>query len=234
MLAWVTAYLDRPADRLREAVAFWESVTGAMAVPQPLPQFVGLRPVAGDVTVMLQGIDDGPGGVHLDLAVADVSAFCARARATGATETEDHGSWRVLRSPAGLRFCVDTADGRGVRPKPAEGVLLDQVSLDVGPAAYDPELAFWTALTGWSPRPTSLPELRRLVPPPGSPVQLLLQRCATEQPAAAHADLACADIPAVRVRHEALGAAFVAEFPGWTVMRDPVGAVYCLTSRPPV
>ncbi|MDR7276642.1 VOC family protein [Catenuloplanes atrovinosus] len=234
MLTWVTAYLDRPERALDEAVAFWESVTGAFAVPQRSPRFVGLRPVAGDVSVMVQGVQDGPGGVHLDLAVENVPAFAALAVRAGAAEVADHGAWRVLRSPAGLTFCVDTADGRHVRPAPAEGVLLDQVSLDIGPDAHDAELAFWTAITGWDPRPTSLPELRRLHPPAGAPIQLLVQRCATERPAGAHPDLACADIPAVRARHEALGAAFVAEFPGWTVMRDPAGGVYCLTGRPPV
>ncbi|MDQ1016315.1 hypothetical protein QFZ43_002864 [Streptomyces afghaniensis] len=71
-------------------------------------------------------------------------------------------------------------------------------------------------------------------PPPGLPVRLLLQRLDEERPACAHLDLACADVAATRARHEELGAAFVAGFSGWTVMRDPAGGTYCLTTQDPV
>jgi glyoxalase superfamily protein len=53
-------------------------------------------------------------------------------------------------------------------------------------------------------------------------------------PASAHLDLACSDVDAVRAWHEAHGAEFVAVGAGWTMMRDPAGGVYCLTSRDPM
>lgn len=73
-----------------------------------------------------------------------------------------------------------------------------------------------------------------LRPPAGLPVRLLLQRLDDERPASAHLDLACADITAVRSRHEELGAVLVREGAHWTVLRDPAGGTYCLTGRDPV
>ncbi len=114
------------------------------------------------------------------------------------------------------------------------GSRLDQVCVDVPPSAFDREVAFWSGLLdGWASRPGALPEFHVVEPPPGLPVRLLLQRLGEEHPASAHLDLACADVPATRARHEELGAAFVAGFPGWTVMRDPAGGTYRLTTRDP-
>jgi hypothetical protein len=65
------------------------------------------------------------------------------------------------------------------------------------------------------------------------PVRLLIQRIGEQRPTSGHLDLACSDPTLVRAWHERNGATMVAEHPLWTVMRDPAGGVYCLTSRDP-
>ena len=77
------------------------------------------------------------------------------------------------------------------------------------------------------------PEFGRLRTPAHFPVRVLIQRCDDAGPAAAHIDVACSDVPAVRAWHEELGARFVAEGRCWTVMHDPAGGIYCLTPRSP-
>jgi hypothetical protein len=237
MIRWVSAFIDRPAGGLDRATAFWAAATGTEPVPQSDPGFVRLHSTTADDWLEVQEVREGPGGAHLDLAVTDVPAFTAGAVEAGAAVVQDHGSWQVLRSPAGLGFCVAGWQGQHALPvalRTPDGTrtLLDQVCLDVGPAAYDAEVRFWATLTGW--KLESLPpEFHRLTPVPRLPVQILLQRTDDEQPAAAHLDLSCSNIPAARSRHEQLGAALVEERPGWTVMRDPAGGTYCLTGRIP-
>jgi len=94
--------------------------------------------------------------------------------------------------------------------------LTVMLQASVNPARADDELAFWVALT---------PETRDL------PVRLQVQPTEREQPTSGHLDLACSDRTLVRAWHERNGATVVAEHPQWTVMRDPAGGVYCLTSR---
>jgi hypothetical protein len=236
MIRWVSAFIDRPAG-LDRAVAFWAAVTGTEPVPQPDPGFVRLHSAGSDDWLEVQEVRDGPGGAHLDLAVTDVPTFTAGALSAGAAVVHDHGSWQVLRSPAGLAFCVAAWQGQhalpvALRTPDGSRTLLDQVCLDVGPGAYDAEVRFWATLTGW--KLESLPpQFHRLTPVPRLPVQLLLQRTDDEQPPGAHLDLSCSDIAATRARHEELGATFEGEWPDWTVMRDPAGGRYCLTHRIP-
>ena len=146
----------------------------------------------------------------------------------------EHDGWAVLRTPAGVPFCVVPWAGESVRPPVVRGSRLDQVCLDLPPSAFDAEVAFFGALQdGWASAPGSRPEFHVLRPPAGLPVRILLQRLGEERPPSAHVDLACADIAATRARHEELGAAFVADGAHWTVLRDPAGGVYCLTARDP-
>lgn len=181
-----------------------------------------------------QAVAEGDGGAHIDLATEDVAALVARAVELGAEPAAPHEDWAVLRSPCGLPFCAVPWQGESARPPVVAGSRLDQVCLDVPPDAYDAEVAFWAALTRWESFPGSRPEFHVLRPPAGLPHRILLQRLDTERAPSAHLDLACADIAEVRARHERLGAAFVADGSGWTVMRDPAGGTYCLTGRDPV
>lgn len=236
MIRWVHAFIDRPVSRLGAAADFWAAVTGAS--PQPDAAFARLHRPGADDWVEVHGVSDGPGGGHLLLSVDDVAAFTAAALSAGGVRVADHGDRQLLHSPAGLPFQVAAWRGQHLPPAPYVGAggersLLDQVCLDIGPAAYDAEVAYWTALTGWRLQRETSVEFRRLVPPPAVPVQLLLQRLETDGPVAAHVDLACTDVAAVRADHERRGASVVDVRPWWTVMRDPAGGRYCLTSRPP-
>ena len=147
----------------------------------------------------------------------------------------------VLRSPGGFVFCfvheVLTRRPWPTRwPQQHESVV-DQVCLDIPAATYDTECTFWSELTGWPVRGSvSRPEFRHLVRPDGIPIRLLLQRLGEPAtgPVTGHLDLACDDRPTEVARHERLGATVVADHgAGWTTLRDPAGALYCVTDRDP-
>ncbi|GGJ11086.1 VOC family protein [Streptomyces brasiliensis] len=234
-IRWTYAFADRPMGLLDEARTFWTAVTGTrLSEPRgEHGEFVTLLPDDADACVKLQGTGSGDGGAHLDLCTEDTGALITAARRLGAGMVAEHEGWAVLRSPAGLLFCAVPWHGEAVRPPVAAGSRLDQVCLDVPPSAYDAEVAFWAALTGWDLLTSALPEFRVLRPPAGMPVRVLLQRLGEQRPASAHLDIACADIGTTHARHETLGATRVADGPHWRVMRDPAGGTYCLTGRDP-
>ncbi|GHE04749.1 VOC family protein [Streptomyces alanosinicus] len=238
IIRWTYAFADRPAVRLSEGRAFWTAVTGTRASEPRGEQgeFLTLLPAeaaGADACVKLQGVAERAGGAHLDFCTGDVRELTRSARDLGAEVVADHGDRAVLRSPAGLLFCAVPWHGETVRPPVVAGSRLDQVCLDIPPSAYAAECAFWAGLTGWQRLAGSRPEFEVLKPPAGLPVRILLQRLDDEGPARAHLDLACADIAAVRARHEELGAAALHHGPHWTVMVDPAGGTYRLTGRDP-
>ncbi|MET9763904.1 VOC family protein [Streptomyces sp. NPDC006372] len=235
-IRWTYAFLDRPHGVFGAACDFWTAVTDTRLseLRGQHSGFVTLLPDGADASVKVQAVWSGTGGAHLDFCVDDVAEFAASAVRLGASVVEDLGSLVGLRSPGGQLFCGDPWRGQSSRPGVVRGTRLDQVCVDVPPSVYDAEVAFWSGLLdGWHSRPGALPEFQVVEPPPGLPVRVLLQRLDEERPASAHLDLACADRAATRARHEELGAAFVADFSGWTVMRDPAGGTYCLTDRSP-
>ncbi|ULR56181.1 VOC family protein [Streptomyces deccanensis] len=234
-IRWTYAFVDRPAAEFARACAFWTAVTATrLSAPRgDQGEFVTLLPENGDACVKAQGVRSGDGGAHLDLVVEDVHALVDRAVRLGAEVVAPHDGWAVLRSPAGQLFCAVPWQGEAERPPVVDGSRLDQVCLDVPPAAFEGEVTFWATLTGWDSRPGSRPEFHVLRPPAGLPLRILLQRLDTPRPASAHLDFACADIDATRTNHESSGATCVSHQPHWTVMRDPAGGLYCLTGRSP-
>lgn len=237
-IRWTYAFVDRRIELLDRAQEFWTAVTDTrLSAPRgSRGEFVTLVPDGADACVKVQGVDAGHGGAHLDFCVDEdgLAEFVRSALRLGSTMAAEHEGWAVLRSPAGQLFCAVPWHGESVRPPVVHGSRLDQVCLDVPPSRYDAEVTFWSALLpDWQSRPGSLPEFHVLVPPPGLPVRILLQRLGEERAGSAHLDLACADIEATRVRHEELGAATVTHGTHWTVLRDPAGGTYCLTGRDP-
>ncbi|UXX95362.1 VOC family protein [Streptomyces sp. AD2-2] len=233
---WTYAFIDRPLGRLGPAHDFWTAATDTelSELRGDKGEFGTLLSSGADACVKVQGVEDGPGGAHLDFSVEDVPAFVESALRLGADSVAEHDGWAVLRSPAGQLFCAVPWHGESVRPPVVAGTRLDQVSLDIGPGSYDAELAFWSALLpDWASLAGALPEFHVLKPPPGLPIRVLLQRLDEERPASAHLDLACADIGTAVVVHEHLGASVVSQGRHWTVMRDPAGGTYCLTGRDP-
>ncbi|MFK4070292.1 VOC family protein [Streptomyces sp. NPDC029674] len=240
MIRWVYAFADRPRERFPQACAFWATATGSRLseLRGDGGEFVTLLPPGpADACLKAQAVD-GPGGAHLDFAVDDLAATARAARGLGATPVFAEPGLEVLRSPGGQLFCVVPWAGETSRPAPVtapDGATsrLDQVCLDISPPVYDEEAAFWAAFTGWQSVRSPLPEFRRVQPPPGLPVRILLQRLDTSGPGGAHLDLACSDVDAVRAHHESLGATCVSRRTHWAVMRDPAGGTYCLTDRDP-
>jgi predicted enzyme related to lactoylglutathione lyase len=249
MIRWVYAFVDRPRERFAQAAEFWTTVTGTSLSERrgEAGEFVTLVPKdedgheAGlDACLKMQGVVGEPRGAHLDLAVEDIPALVDRAVALGASVVAEQG-YVVLASPAGQLFCAVPWHGESRRPSVVNGARLDQVSIDIPPESYEEETTFWGELTGWPVLTGSRPEFRAVKPPARLPVRILLHRLATpDAPATpsapdvrAHLDFACIDRAATRAAHERAGASFVAEYPHWTVMRDPTGALYCLTARNP-
>ena len=248
-VSWVTAFLDLPPDVHEAGTRFWSAVTG-YAVSPPRgdgAEFTTLLPPQGDPFLKLQRTDSGEPpesgpSVHLDLHVLSASESAERAESLGATvlHRSPHG-YVVLRSPGGFVFCFVHEDLR-VRPEPTRWPqqhesIVDQICLDIPPDGYEAECAFWSGLTAWAVHgSTSRPEFRHLVRPDGIPFRLLLQRLDSPAvgPVTGHLDVASDDRRTEVARHVHLGAAVVDDHSGgWTVLRDPAGALYCVTDRDP-
>jgi hypothetical protein len=218
---WITAFLDLPERSWESGVSFWKAVTAAELSPVRGSdrEFATLLPADGEPFLRVQRTGADRPGIHLDL-------HCAA------------DQWEIRTSPGGFTFCVNVPVG-GDRPAPVSwpgghSSLVDQVCLDIPPAAYDAECAYWTELTGWELAPTSAPYLRQLVRPVGMPLRVLLQRRDEgEGPVTAHLDLASSDREAEIARHLALGATVDGAGARWTRLRDPVGMLYCVTDRNP-
>jgi len=178
-------------------------------------------------------VDDPPAGCHLDFHVDDVPGAAARARELGASVVSAEEGLVVLRSPAGLSFCLVPWAGERSVPAPVRDSLVDQMCLDVPVAVFEGELGFWRALTGWERRSSDLGEFELLLRPPGLPLRLLMQRTGG-QAVGMHLDLAARDPAGTVAWHVASGASVVRRVPGqWTTLRDPVGREYCVTERWP-
>lgn len=243
-VVWLTAFLDLPSAVHDAGVAFWRSVTQTDLSPPrgAQRQFATLLPRQGDAMLRSQRLGDHP-RIHVDLHVPDVEAAAAAARRIGARELIRSGHI-VLASPGGLVFCLVRDRGERLRPPavtgPTGGVtLVDEVCLDAPIALAEAEIGFWAALTGWRVgEPEGTPERTRLDVPTRLPLGLLVQRLGIDDPqtvVSAHLDLACGSTRDVVVaEHRRLGAEALRFEPGWTVMRDPAGLVYCLTDREPV
>jgi hypothetical protein len=239
MIRWCYAFIDRPAALIGPVLDFWSTVTQTRVSARrgERGEFATLLADGTDASLKVQAVGDD-GGTHLDLAVDDVAVALRTARDLGATVTTDHGHWYVMRSPAGIVFCLVPWHGEAVRPEPVDHPRggrsrLDQVCLDIPAPAHGGELAFWRALTGWRYRRGTLPEFDVLTPPPSLPLRFLVQLLGDDRPATAHLDLACSDVDSLSEWHVACGGAVVDRRPLWTVMRDPAGALYCLTGRTP-
>lgn len=240
MIRWIQAFIDRPADRFDEAIAFWTTITGTeLSARRGLHhEFVTLLPPSGDPYLKMQAVGDS-GGVHIDLDVDNVRATLPIALDLGATLIAEEGDGlAVLRSPQGQLCCLTAGNGHDIPvPLVAPGGVvsrLDQVCIDIAPSGYEAETKFWAALTGWTLHQGSLPEFSYLAPERPMPVRILLQRLTEERPAGAHLDLACSDYDALAAWHQSLGAREVQRGSHWIVMADPVGAPYCLTGRDPL
>jgi hypothetical protein len=258
-VVWLTAFLDLPPQVHEAGSRFWSGVTG-YAVSRARgddAEFTTLLPPAGDPFVKVQrtvavrrpdGSSPDRASIHLDVHVPtadDIAPAAAAAVSLGAQvlHRSPHG-YIVLRSPGSFTFCL-VHERLRERPAPSrwsdDGVhesLVDQLCLDIPADAFETECAFWAGFTGWELRTSGAhPELAHLTRPDGIPLRVLLQRLGDDprREVRAHLDLASSDREAETRRHERLGAVVERVHPavGWTVLRDPAGARYCITDRDP-
>jgi predicted enzyme related to lactoylglutathione lyase len=237
---WVTAFLDFAPGDLERGIEFWRAVTGYGLSPRrgPAEEFATLLPSDGDGYLKVQGLASGPARLHLDLHVANpVHAAEAAVELGGHVVVRHEAGYVVLRSPGGFVFCL-VAHAGAHRPAaatwPGGRSQVDQVCLDIPPSAYDVEVEFWRALTGWDLLDVDEPEFVRLDVPDEQPLRWLVQRLDDEADAvSAHLDLSADDRDAEVERHVALGAVAGARHEWWTVLTDPVGTTYCVTRRKP-
>jgi hypothetical protein len=237
---WVSAFLDFAPGDLERGVAFWRDVTGyAVSAPRGgSDRFATLVPPDGDDYLRVQHLADGPGRIHLDLHVEHPAVAAEAAIELGGHVVVRHeAGYVVVRSPGGLVFCfVSRPASRRPTPTTWPGgnrSQVDQLCLDVPPAAYGVEVSFWRGLTGWDLTDLEETEFERLQPPDEQPLRWLVQRLDDDGPVRAHLDLAAEDRDAEVARHLALGATEVARHEGWTTLTDPVGTTYCVTRRKP-
>ncbi len=240
IIRWLTAFLDTPRNADPAWIDFWTALTATTPSPRrgARDEFAALLPPDGDAYVWLQTIDGGTARTHLDLHVDDVHEAATEATTLGAQVIDEHGDVIVLRSPAGLIFCVvEHVGGDRARPAPQtwpDGTrsILDQVCLDVPEPEFEAELAWWSRLTRWRAYADTEPEFGRLDRPPAMPLRLLFQRIGSDT-ARMHLDFAASEREPEVGRHIAHGADLVARRRGWSVLRDPVGREYCITDRHP-
>jgi hypothetical protein len=238
---WVSAFLDFTPGDFDRGAAFWAGVTGyrVSARRGADAEFATLVPPQGDDYLRVQALADGPARLHLDLHVENPAIAAEAAVELGAQVLVRHElGYVVLRSPGGFVFCFVGAR-HAARPPAAtwpDGTRsqVDQVCLDIPPSAYDAEVAFWQALTGWDLDPDVSREFARLEPPDDQPLRWLVQLLDDDEPPVrAHVDLSCDDRAAETARHVALGATAGPEYDEWTVLTDPAGTAYCITDRKP-
>jgi hypothetical protein len=243
---WLTVFLDFPADSFDAGVSFWREVTGCGLSPfrGAAGELATLLPASGDAYLRVQRLFEGDGRCHLDLhvdtAAESLEESAAMAEALGArVQHREEGELIIADSPGGFTFCLVRWEGETTVPGPlctdGGASRVDTLCLDVPPERFEPECAFWAALTGWELRPARVPGFSYLRRPTGMPVRILLQRldsAAPGQRAGAHVDFGCSDKQAVG-RHSDLGARIVGTLPYWTVLADPAGREYCLVKRVP-
>jgi predicted enzyme related to lactoylglutathione lyase len=240
--AWLHAVLDLPASAV-SAEAFWAGTLGwPLAEPWPgHPELRSFAPPSGDAYVHRQSVQGRP-GVHFDVEVADVPSETERLVALGARRVRTTAEWQTLRSPGGLAFCLVPGRRHAARPDPVTGPdgvrrRLVQVCLDIPARHLDAEPDFWRAVLPWREVVITEPEfLGRLVPPPGSTLQVLLQRLGDDDGGTttrAHLDLGSDDITADAERLVQRGATRLHTGGGFIALRDPAGLAFCVTANSP-
>ncbi|MGL5823891.1 MAG: VOC family protein [Nocardioides sp.] len=239
--AWLTAFLDLPADQFAVGVQFWAAVTGfEISTPRgERDEFVSLLPATGDDYLRAQRVDSGPARVHLDLTVDHPRRTADAAVREGAVLIADAPGCVSLRSPGGLVFRL-VNHGGARRPLPASwppghssGVY--QICIDVPASSYDSEATFWArTLRAQLVVLQARPEFAWLRGERQLALDVLVQRLdAPDRAVRAHLDLSTGDRAAEVDRHRELGATHQVSERFWSVMHDPNGMAYCITDRDP-
>jgi Glyoxalase-like domain len=140
--------------------------TDTQPLRRPSDDAVALQPRHGDPFLEIQAVKHPPARVHLVIHVDDVASEVAHGRRLGARLIAQQHPRTVLASPGGFPFGVTAVCGKGRRSPPVEAPggrsLVDQICVDAHPMLFEPEAAFWSALTGWERRPARRAEFEHL------------------------------------------------------------------------
>ena len=237
---WLTAFFDFPSADFGPEVTFWRAISGSTVSPPrgDAKQFATLEPFHGDPYLRVQRVDDGPGGMHLDLHVDDPEAGAVEAEALGAIrETTADDGVITLRSPVGGVFCLVPWTGEEVRARPIRWPggaisIIDQLRFQVPSGSFAAEVDFWSVLTGKGHIDTDGRDEVALNDSPRLSLQVVILRT-DEDEASAHTALAANNVEDEVERHEDWGATVVARDGDTVRMADPAGRLYCITHRNP-
>lgn len=94
---------DVDAASYEEAARFWGGALGRSAPFEPSARYSAFR---GALDVLVQRVEPGREGVHIDIETDDVEAEVARLEGLGARRRERVKGWWVMVSPGGHPFCV--------------------------------------------------------------------------------------------------------------------------------
>jgi hypothetical protein len=110
--------LDIAAPDYDRECDFWATLTGWQLRSGSRPEFRYLdRPAGLPLRLLLQRLDAGRTGVHLDLACDDMGGEAALHTTLGATVQSRRDGWITLHDPAGLPYCLTRRDpGTGTLP----------------------------------------------------------------------------------------------------------------------
>ncbi|MFW0789801.1 VOC family protein [Gordonia sp. CPCC 205333] len=243
-IRWLSAYFDFPAPQFGDEVTFWRAIAGSTVSPPrgEHKEFASLEPFNGDPHLRVQRIDDGPGGLHLDLHLVDHRDGIAECAAAGAQiVAQNDPTFAVLRSPAGLPFCLNEWQGEATRSRPirwpgASISIIDEVLITVPHKHFEAERTFWSTVTGWriekSPPRSDAPASARFIRTEPLPISVVLTPVADDS-VGAQVSLAATSVPDEVARHEDWGATVVADATTSVLMADPVGRPYRITNRNP-
>ena len=101
--------VDCPDASFDASLRFWSGALGRVVAPskEPTPRYRELERGRGELLdVILQRVDAGERGLHLDIETDDVEAEVKRLERLGARRKRQVKGWWVMEEPSGLAFCV--------------------------------------------------------------------------------------------------------------------------------
>ncbi len=94
---------DVEKDSYHAAVTFWAGALGREAKFDPEERYTEL---SGELDYLIQNIEPGREGMHIDIETDNVEAEVARLESLGAQKREKVKGWWVMVAPGGHPFCV--------------------------------------------------------------------------------------------------------------------------------
>ena len=101
-----TISIDVPGDDREVSELFWSGATGLTSRPATSYSEYTVIGDAHGYRILLQALEEGEPGVHLDVHTDNLECEVERLTALGATEVNRMENWVVMCDPVGVIFCV--------------------------------------------------------------------------------------------------------------------------------